>query len=79
MTQWLGTKGKLCIHTYTVIFATQKILSKKGLPYEYKKIGLDELKNLTMDELNHVYKEAVAIRLAIRLEKFRRGNEFPKQ
>ena len=72
MVQWLGSKGLLCIHEYTVVFATQKILSKQGLPYKYEKANFSCLKDMTQDQLDFCMRNLLEIQEEISAETFRR-------
>ena len=74
----------LYIHEYTVKLCKQVLhttKTAKDTPYFYypTKLSVDELKGLTQDELDHIYKEAQEITTLIEDETFRRSNEFPKQ
>jgi len=63
MVQWLGTKGYLCIMDYTVKICRQTLnttKTAKEVPYFYKAEEPD-FKELTTQELNHLYLNAQEI------------------
>ena len=67
----------LRIHTYTVKLCKQVLnttKTAKDTPYFYypTKLSVDELKELTQDELDHIYSEAQEITSLIEAETFRR-------
>ena len=67
----------LRIHTYTVKLCKQVLnttKTAKDAPYFYypTKLSVDELKELTQDELDHIYSEAQEITSLIEAETFRR-------
>ena len=72
------------IYEYTVKLCKQVLNtteSAKDIPYFYYPTNLSayEIKQLTQDELDHIYKETQEITMLIEDETFRRSNEFPKQ
>ena len=67
----------LYIHEYTVKLCKQVLnttKTAKDTPYFYypTNLSMDELKELTQDELDHIYKEAQEITNLIESETFRR-------
>ena len=67
----------LYIHDYTVKLCKQVLnttKTAKDTPYFYypTKLSVDELKELTQDELDHIYSEAQEITSLIEAETFRR-------
>ena len=67
----------LYIHNYTVKLCKQVLnttKTAKDAPYFYypTKLSVDELKELTQDELDHIYKEAQEITSLIESETFKR-------
>ena len=72
------------IHDYTVKLCKQVLnttKTAKDTPYFYypTKLSMDDLKELTQDELDHIYSESQEITSIIEAETFRRLDEFPKQ
>ena len=70
------------IHNYTVKLCKQVLnttKSAKDTPYFYypTKLSVDELKELTQDELDHIYKGAQEITSLIESETFRRLENDP--
>ena len=63
------------LHDYRVLVVQQKVIVKKGLPFQYEE-SFPNLLNLSSDELDHLYNEAFDIVLLVDGERRRRdGND----